>query len=68
MNLTELHKETLYLIYDGDCIFCRNSAKAIKIKKLIGKIELVNAREPHPIVKDALDQGYKFKSINRKYT
>ena len=48
----------LYLIYDGDCILCRNSAQAIKIKKSVGELELINARESHPLVKETLDKGY----------
>lgn len=49
---------TLYLIYDGDCILCRNSAQAMRIKKSIGHLETINARMPHPLVTEALENGY----------
>ncbi len=49
-------KNTLYLIYDGDCILCRNSAQAVKIKKSIGNLEIINARSDHPLVIEALQQ------------
>lgn len=49
---------TLYLIYDGDCILCRNSAQAVKIKKSVGNLQLINARESHPLAKEALEKGY----------
>lgn len=55
---TEESKQTLYLIYDGDCILCSNSAQAIKIKKSVGQLQLINAREPNPLVKEAMDKGY----------
>jgi len=57
-TMTELSKQTLYLIYDGDCILCSNTAQAMKIKKSVGQIELINARETNPLVKEALDKGY----------
>src|SRR5690349_6232109 len=50
--------ESLYLIYDGDCILCANSARVVKIKQNIGKLELINARTPHPMVQLAIKQGY----------
>ena len=49
---------TLYLIYDGDCVLCRNSAQAIKIKKTVGHLEIINARVSHPLVTEALNKGY----------
>lgn len=55
---TELTKNTLYLIYDGDCILCRNSAQAIQIKKSVGELELINARESNSLVREVLDMGY----------
>ena len=55
MNTLE---NTLYLIYDGDCILCRNSAQAIKIKQAIGNLEIINARETHPLVTEVMALGY----------
>lgn len=48
----------LYLIYDGDCILCRNSAQALKIKKTVGHLEIINARSCHPMVIEAKESGY----------
>ncbi|HHT9905839.1 TPA: DCC1-like thiol-disulfide oxidoreductase family protein, partial [Legionella pneumophila] len=59
---------TVYLIYDGDCILCKNSAQAMKIKKSIGNLEIINARELHPLVKEAMKKGYDLnKGILVKY-
>lgn len=56
--LSESPANILYVIYDGDCILCRNSAQAIKIKKAIGHLEIINARVSHPLVTEALNKGY----------
>ncbi|MBN9288130.1 MAG: DUF393 domain-containing protein [Gammaproteobacteria bacterium] len=42
MNTTP---QTVYIIYDGDCPFCSNCAKALRIKETIGSLKLINARE-----------------------
>lgn len=48
----------LSLIYDGECFFCSNTARAIKIRQAIGMIELINARDSHPLVAEAIKLGY----------
>ncbi len=48
---------TLWLVYDGECPICRPSANALKIKAAVGKLELVNAREPHPILAEIRQAG-----------
>lgn len=55
---SESDTNILYLIYDGDCILCRNSAKALKISKAVGRIEIINARSSHPLVTEASGSGY----------
>lgn len=36
--------KTLYIIYDGECPFCAKCAKALRIKKVISNVTLLNAR------------------------
>src|SRR5688572_27377853 len=50
-------KEGVWLIYDGECPICRPTANAIKIKKAVGIIHLVNAREQHPILEEIKQAG-----------
>lgn len=50
--------EPVYLIYDGDCLLCRNSARVVKIRESIGSLLLINAREQHPMVQEAKQEGY----------
>ena len=56
--MNERHQKKLYLIYDGDCILCRNTALAVRIKNALGNLETINARSNHPLVTEVLTQGY----------
>lgn len=39
------------IVYDGECPFCRNYVEYIKLRSMIGGLELVNARmTDHPLV------------------
>lgn len=42
--------KTIYVVYDGDCPFCSQFVKFVRLREAAGKVELINAREPHPIV------------------
>lgn len=51
-------KNKIYLIYDDDCLLCRQSAKALRLKKAVGQLATINARSHHPLVKEAIQKGY----------
>ncbi len=60
-------KQTLALVYDKDCPACRNYARLVRIRKDLGDLKLVNARETnHPLVQETkkrnldLDEGFVF--------
>lgn len=36
---------TLWLVYDGDCPFCAATARMYRLKKSVGDLQVVNARE-----------------------
>lgn len=55
MNKT---KQEVWLVYDGECPICRPTANALKIRAAVGKLHLVNAREPHPIMKEIKKAGF----------
>lgn len=46
------------IIYDGDCIFCQNYVRLIRLRETIGRIELVNARSDDPRVRRYQRDGY----------
>lgn len=47
----------LYIIYDRECYFCNHTAKALKIKKAVGELILINARESNALVSEAIQHG-----------
>jgi predicted DCC family thiol-disulfide oxidoreductase YuxK len=51
-------RNTLYLIYDDECPLCRSSAHALNIKKAVGNLVLINARESHTLVNSAYERGF----------
>lgn len=48
----------IYVIYDGDCPFCSAYVKMVRLREAAGKVELLNAREPHPIVDEVVAAGF----------
>lgn len=36
---------TLWLVYDGDCPFCSATAQMYRLKKSVGNLQVINARE-----------------------
>lgn len=58
MATSDIDKNTLYLIYDGERPLCRNSAHALNIKKAAGNITLINGRESHPLLRAAYARGF----------
>ncbi|MFT5932039.1 MAG: putative DCC family thiol-disulfide oxidoreductase YuxK, partial [Hyphomonas sp.] len=39
-----------FIVYDGDCPFCSEYVKLLRLRDAIGPVSLVNAREDHPAV------------------
>ena len=50
--------EASLIIYDGDCVFCNNYVRLLKLKQSIGAVELLDARSDDPRVADYWRQGY----------
>lgn len=46
-----------YIIYDGECPFCSNYVKMLKLKESIGPVRLINAREGGTEVNAAREAG-----------
>lgn len=42
--------EPTYIVYDGQCPFCSTYVKMLHLRKAVGTVVLVDAREPHPMV------------------
>ena len=48
----------IYLIYDGECPICNYAAKVIKLRQAVGKLEIINARNKHPLVDEVNNHNY----------
>jgi predicted DCC family thiol-disulfide oxidoreductase YuxK len=58
---------SIVLVYDGDCPVCSAYSRAIALRHLDPGFQLLNAREPHPIVREIdrlgfdMDEGFVLK-------
>ena len=39
----------IVVVYDGECLFCRNYCRLVRLRKAAGLLKLVDARENSPI-------------------
>lgn len=46
------------IIYDGECIFCQNYVRFLRLRKNIGPVDLVDARSDDPRVQSFWSKGY----------
>ena len=62
-----------WLVYDGECPFCRNYARYLDIREAVGDLILVDAREGGPLVEEIqnlpydLNEGMVLKMDGRYY-
>jgi predicted DCC family thiol-disulfide oxidoreductase YuxK len=50
--------KNLIVIYDGECPFCSQYVKHVRLRDVSEKLQYVNARDGGPIVAEALQQGF----------
>ena len=51
-------KNNALIIYDGDCLFCQNYVRLIRLRKAVGNVDLINIRSDDPRVAQYWEQGY----------
>ena len=49
--------EGLQIVYDGECPFCSRFVTLYKAKSVVGKVDLIDAREDHPAVRLVKSKG-----------
>ena len=49
--------DRIYIVYDGECPFCSRYVRLLRLRKALGEVELVNARNGGPIVDELLCAG-----------
>jgi predicted DCC family thiol-disulfide oxidoreductase YuxK len=63
----------IVLVYDGDCPICSAYCKALAIRRLDSRFQIVNARQYHPILEDIkkrgldLEEGFVLKIENEYF-
>jgi predicted DCC family thiol-disulfide oxidoreductase YuxK len=50
-------KASIRLIYDNDCPVCRSYSQLVRIRRDIGALELINAREDSKALQQVTDMG-----------
>lgn len=53
-------KDDVWFVYDGECPICNHAAHALRIRKAVGQLHLVDARREasHPLVAEINARGY----------
>jgi predicted DCC family thiol-disulfide oxidoreductase YuxK len=46
-----------YVVYDGECPFCTQYVKLVRLREAIGPVKPVNAREDHAVVRYLKSKG-----------
>jgi predicted DCC family thiol-disulfide oxidoreductase YuxK len=46
------------IIYDGDCIFCKNYARLVRLRETVGDVEMIDARSSDPRIAEYWRRGY----------
>jgi predicted DCC family thiol-disulfide oxidoreductase YuxK len=50
--------KTALIIYDGDCIFCQNYVRLVRLRETIGKVEMLDARSSDARIAQYWREGY----------
>lgn len=73
MPLPDPAGHELWVVYDGECPFCSSYVRLYRLREVAGKVHLLDAREPHPVVEEVralgldLDEGMAVKASGRFY-
>ncbi|MGH1398556.1 MAG: DCC1-like thiol-disulfide oxidoreductase family protein [Alphaproteobacteria bacterium] len=50
-------KNTLYIVYDNECPFCRHYTRLVRVRAAAGDVQLINARAPSTIMDEITAKG-----------
>jgi predicted DCC family thiol-disulfide oxidoreductase YuxK len=66
-------QDEIWLVYDNECPVCKTYCKYVRITEAVGKLHLIDARKPSPIMDEItaagldIDQGMVVKFKNTIY-
>ncbi len=55
--MKSLQQKKIYIAYDGECPLCKNYARLIRIREVVGTLELIDARHPSDLVNEITLRG-----------
>ncbi len=50
--------DSALIVYDGECIYCQNYVRLVRLRASVGAVELLDARSGDPRVADFQRRGY----------
>ncbi|MCJ2188382.1 DCC1-like thiol-disulfide oxidoreductase family protein [Novosphingobium beihaiensis] len=56
--MTERPHDPAFVVYDGECVFCQNYVRMLRLKESVGPVDLIDARSDAPQVRDLWARGY----------
>ena len=73
MSVSTGPNDDLWLVYDGECPVCRNYCRHVRLREAAGRLHLVDARRPGPLMDEItrvgldIDQGMVLKVRGQLY-
>lgn len=73
MTVAAPQSDDMWLVYDDECPVCRNYCRHIRLQKAAGRLHLVDARQPGPLMDEItragldIDQGMVLKLRGQLY-
>jgi predicted DCC family thiol-disulfide oxidoreductase YuxK len=71
--MNDIDKDDIWLVYDGECPVCKTYCKYIRIRDAVGRLHLIDARQPSEMMDEItaagldIDQGMVVKFKNALY-
>jgi predicted DCC family thiol-disulfide oxidoreductase YuxK len=50
--------QELTVVYDGECPFCSSYVQHVRLRKVAGRLQYVDARDGGPVVEEAIRRGF----------
>ena len=49
--------DTITIVYDDECPFCRNYCRLVRVRAAVGRVDLVDARQPSAVMDEITAAG-----------
>ena len=52
-----MSSEDIFLVYDKECPACNNYCRVVQIRKIVGNLKIINARDDSDVMKEITSEG-----------